>query len=241
MVYHDPRGSGGSEAPLDPGTLNVAQYAADLDALRAHLGLERFALIGHSHGGLISLHYAIHYPGRVTHLMPVAAQLVGHLPTLEADDVVPELCKDPAFARALQTFQEGVGAIITGELSDDEATAFMRRVVPIYFKDQRHAAILHDFLAHHKLSARTMRETSLRDGGFPVMDRAQEILAPTLVLAGKYDILCPSSGENALARAIPGAKLALFEKSAHFPWVEEADAFFDTVRGFLAPELAARQ
>lgn len=240
LVYHDPRGSGGSGHPDDPDTLNVAQYAADLDALRAHLGLDRIAVVGHSHGGLIALHYAIHYAIRVSHLLPLAAQLVGRLDGVEDDeDFVTELCRDPAFALALRALHEGAGeAILSGD--DATATAFLRRIGPVYFKDQRHASTLEAFLRAHPVPGRTLRETSMRDGGFPVTERAREIRARTLVLAGRYDVLCPAAGLRALAREIPDARLAVFDGSAHFPWLEEPDAFFAAVRSFLLAEAAPR-
>jgi proline iminopeptidase len=33
---------------------------------------------------------------------------------------------------------------------------------------------------------------------------------------------------------IPGAELVVFERSGHFPYVEEPDLFFGTVRSWLA-------
>jgi proline iminopeptidase len=75
VIYCDTRGSGGSERDVDPSTINVGQFVHDLDALRAHLGLERFALTGHSHGGYIALNSAVAHPDRLTHLITVDAQI----------------------------------------------------------------------------------------------------------------------------------------------------------------------
>ncbi|GAA3805135.1 alpha/beta fold hydrolase [Streptomyces chiangmaiensis] len=46
----------------------VADLAAWLDAVLDGLGIGRAALAGHSYGGWIALHYALHAPGRVTRL-----------------------------------------------------------------------------------------------------------------------------------------------------------------------------
>src|SRR6478736_2256941 len=51
LVLLDPRGTGASERPADPGAYELADYVADIETLRAHLGLERLDLLGHSHGG----------------------------------------------------------------------------------------------------------------------------------------------------------------------------------------------
>lgn len=241
LVYHDPRGSGGSEHPADEDTLNVGQYAEDLDALRAHLGVADFALIGHSHGGLIALWYAMRHPGRVRRLMPLAAQIVGRVESDEApEDVVAELARDPEYARGLEVLQTEIGPAMMGSPTDAAFGDVLGRMAPIYFKDQRHAHFLTDFVAANKLPARTVRETSLRDGDFPVARHARDITSPTLFLSGRYDILCPPIVHRALAATMPDARVETFQQSAHFPWIEEPHAFFAAVRSFLAPTLAPR-
>src|SRR5690348_8053658 len=75
VIYYDTRGSGDSARAVAPDSINVGQFVEDLDGLRALLGLERFALTGHSHGGYIALNYALRYPERLSHLLPVDAQV----------------------------------------------------------------------------------------------------------------------------------------------------------------------
>ena len=72
--YHvralDQRGHGES-AWADPPSYAYADYAADLDKVAKELDLRDFVLIGHSMGGMVSLYYASHYPGRVKRLVIV--------------------------------------------------------------------------------------------------------------------------------------------------------------------------
>jgi proline iminopeptidase len=67
-----------------------------------------------------------------------------------------------------------------------------------------------------------------------VASRLGEITAPTLVLGGRHDFFCPPSQANRLHRGIPGAEIAIFEESGHYPFAEEADAFRTAVRRWLA-------
>jgi proline iminopeptidase len=60
-----------------------------------------------------------------------------------------------------------------------------------------------------------------------------EIRAPTLVLVGREDIICPPSQAKIMHEGIPDSELVVFERSGHFVYVEEAEAFFDAVRGWL--------
>ena len=62
LVLLDPRGTGGSDRPADPRDYAIADYAADLEELREHLGLERMSLLGHSHGGVVAMALRGHAP-----------------------------------------------------------------------------------------------------------------------------------------------------------------------------------
>src|SRR5712691_5450588 len=73
LVLLDPRGTGASDRPADPRAYRTEDYAADLDELRAHLGLEQLPLLGHSHGGVVATAYAGRYPHRVERLVLASA------------------------------------------------------------------------------------------------------------------------------------------------------------------------
>src|SRR5579863_8659734 len=58
LIYVDERGQGRSER-VDPASLSLPRFAADVTKLAAALGLERYALLGHSFGSFIALAHAI--------------------------------------------------------------------------------------------------------------------------------------------------------------------------------------
>src|SRR5207302_2077180 len=58
LLYVDERGQGRSER-VDPTTLSLDVFARDVDLLAEGLGLERFALLGHSFGAIIATKHAI--------------------------------------------------------------------------------------------------------------------------------------------------------------------------------------
>src|ERR687887_118030 len=58
LLYVDERGQGRSER-VDPATLSVEVFARDVDLLAEALGLERFALLGHSFGAILTTWHAI--------------------------------------------------------------------------------------------------------------------------------------------------------------------------------------
>ena len=72
--------------------------------------------------------------------------------------------------------------------------------------------------------------------GLSYADRLGEVRAPTLILAGRYDPEASIPCSEELLQGIPDASLVIFEQSGHFPFIEEASLFTDTVDAFLNGE-----
>ena len=64
-------------------------------------------------------------------------------------------------------------------------------------------------------------------------DRLGEVRASTLILAGRHDPEAPLVCSQELSQRIPDARLVVFEESGHFPFIEEAPHFGQTVEAFL--------
>ena len=71
LVYVDYRGTGRSER-MAPEHYTLENTIDDLEALRVHLGLEKIAVLGHSHGGILAMPFTLKYPRSVSHLILVA-------------------------------------------------------------------------------------------------------------------------------------------------------------------------
>ena len=226
LVYYDQRGNGRSgRPPLD--TITHAQLVADLDALRAHLGVERWAVLGHSFGGTVALQYALAHPARLTHLF-----LAGTWAAFDSvDDVAAELARratPPAVVRALMTLP-----------ADDAAARERMRTIA--------ALELRDPTRQERLLARTVFDAAANRRSIeigPMHDvraRLGEIAAPTLLLAGRFDPYSPPAEAERLAGGIRDATLVWFERSAHYPFAEEPARFRRVVREWLGarPRVAA--
>jgi proline iminopeptidase len=63
--------------------------------------------------------------------------------------------------------------------------------------------------------------------------RLGEILAPTLVMVGRHDLQTPVGCSQELIDGISGARLVVFERSGHFPFIEEREGFERALNEFL--------
>jgi pimeloyl-ACP methyl ester carboxylesterase len=229
LLFLSPRGSAGSDAAED---YSLASYAADVEALREHLGVEQFDLLGFSHGGMVAMVYAATYGARVSRLV-----LAG---TLAAWDEAAQ----GAMERGIEArrdepwFEEAQAAIEEEQAGDfssvDELIANTQRQAPLYFhrwegNERAGRELFSDFAYSEPLHQFNTAE-------FPRLDlRAQlrAITAQTLVVAGEDDMIAgPVCGE-AIVRELPDGRLVTIPATGHFLYVEQPEAFRAALTEFL--------
>ena len=121
----DLRGHGRSGPPSD-GQFGVQAQVGDLDTVVGALGLERFALVGHSFGAAIALEYAAARPERVSHL--VVADPVGDGTQTPDAEIRPflEALDSPAYTETIEGYWSSIagsdGAVLERLLADLRAT-----------------------------------------------------------------------------------------------------------------------
>ncbi|MFD4370766.1 alpha/beta fold hydrolase [Streptomyces sp. NPDC058486] len=232
LVLLDARGTGASDAPADPGTYRCDRQVDDVEALRAHLGLERIDLLGHSAAGNLAVLYAAAHPGRIRSLVLVTsvARALGIVTT------------DEEWDRAVAVFADRDGypearAALDAIGPDTPLPRVYELAAPFSYGRWDGPA-----REHAAAGAREMHwEAAVLyhgDGAYdPEATRRAlgALTAPVLVLAGEYDA-GPTPGQAAAAAAhFPDAELVVQPGAGHYPWVDDADAFVRTVAAFLDP------
>lgn len=231
LVILHPRGSGLSAAPRD-GSYALEDYTADLEALRMHLQLERPALIGWSHGGMVALKYAIEYPGRLSRLIlyDTAAYFGDFLDDI--DSAVQAFRDEPWFESSYQALKaEWAGDYET----DEDMAALWADEMKFYFHEFGDEA-----RAYHQrtrnLPVRVAPLKAFNDHEAETMDLRPglaSIKIPTLVIVGEDDFITDVKMAEEMVRYLPDARLQVFERAGHFVHVERPRAFAEAVRTFF--------
>jgi pimeloyl-ACP methyl ester carboxylesterase len=129
-----------------------------------------------------------------------------------------------------------LGALQTvGTITDDEKiTAALRDLLPIYFA---HYWDREDELRELRETITCTYISSLDENGEPdiIDDRATlpALTVPTLVVVGRYDVICGPRWAQELHTLIPQSQLVMLEDSGHLGHVEEPEAFAGAVRTFV--------
>jgi proline iminopeptidase len=225
VVTWDARGSGASDA-VPPYT--HAQWVADWDALRAHLGDERIVVKGGSYGGYVALEYTLAHPERVRALV---------LRDTSASRTFEAMAKANALARA-QEFPditpELLDMVFDGRVPDDATMrAAYATLAPLYDAktDPSKAA---ERVAAAVVRADTHNQAFSKNlPNYDLTDRLHEIQVPVLITVGRHDWITPVAASEEIAAGIPHAELVVFEHSGHSPQLEENELWVATVRDFL--------
>jgi pimeloyl-ACP methyl ester carboxylesterase len=233
LVLLNPRGTGASDRPADPHCYQVDDYVADLEELRAHLGLEAMLLLGHSHGGVVAQAYAATHPGRVRRLV-LASTLARFGPEQEAAmragmDRRSGQPWYPDAAMALEAEQAGEF------VNDQELGDLVFRELPLYFAHYGavEAGYL-DTLRSENINGDTLKLFNQEIfTTFDLRSRLPNITAPTFVITGDDDFICGPLCAAEISAAIPGAREFIVGDSGHMVFVEQPQVFHDQVADFL--------
>lgn len=226
VVLYDQRGtgaSGGTSGRIAAGAAQTMEaQVADLEAVRASLGVDRVDLLGDSYGGLLVSAYGAAHPEHVRRM-------------ILSDSAAP------GFARLHPRLEEFFPDVVAGE---KQTLAGMDAAKAADTELRDHFRMI--FYSQEKLGEYLARATDL--GSSPAvgeavgtaiakLDLTAQMAAfrfPVLVLQGRYDANVTPDVSWAVAHSIPGAKLVMFERSGHLPYYEEPEKYAAVVEGFLA-------
>jgi 3-oxoadipate enol-lactonase len=210
VVLYDKRGHGLSDAPRGP--YRIADHAADLLALLDRLGIERFALVGLSVGGMIAQMIAADHPARVAALV---------------------LCDTAAKIGDSATWDARIEAVEYKGL-EPIATSVLERWFTRDYRARETAAMAgwRNMLTRQPPGGYAATRAAIRDADLRA--RAGTIAAPTLCLVGDQDLSTPPDLVRGTADLIPDSRFAVIPLAGHIPCVEQPDILAGHIRGHLA-------
>ncbi|MCB9849674.1 MAG: alpha/beta fold hydrolase [Phycisphaerales bacterium] len=238
LVYFDQRGCGLSSRPQFSEAYSIERLVEDLENLRKALGHEKISLIAHSSGGAVAARYALEHREHVDKLVIVSSWASSDMITKTSVlGLVLMSHKDQdALADVLRKLREEQRDFNDEELGEMQKSfypaQFFGKMTPEFREDWNRRAKL-SALAYHALSTEYFGKTTDPQHLDLRPQLAQLAGVPTLVIAGRFDIVTPPGTVKAYADGIPGARFEVFEKSGHHPFVEENERFVKLVREFL--------
>jgi proline iminopeptidase len=217
VVTYDQRGTGQSTKPSNGYALT--EYAADLEAIRKAVGIQKVHIFGHSWGGIIAMCYAAAYPQNVRSII-----LMG---------------SGPPTREAAQAGQVGLNKRIAGlqeqgiiaRTQPENIKNLIEFILPAYFSDPRFPAPAE--LKNTDFNAATYQQTLAALGDWDLSMDVAKLTHPVLFMWGEDDpfgLPMAEATKNAMSNA--EVEFIVLKECGHY-WHECDDMFFSHVRAFL--------
>ena len=211
-ITFDNRGIGAS--PITPGPYRIEDLADDVHALHQALGLAPCIAIGSSMGGAICQEWALRHPADVSAV--VLSNTWG---------------RTDAFLRVL--FEHWISLAGQGRAEPlmDSLLLFSMSAAYLAAKPE----VVAEFRASLPPDIAGFRAAAAACLGHDAMGRLGELAQPTLVLAGRHDILTRPELSSELADVLPYARLELLE-AGHMTFWETPETWGAAVTRWLRTE-----
>jgi pimeloyl-ACP methyl ester carboxylesterase len=202
VVALDYRGLGQSKPSAEPSTL--PRLAEDVRALLAHLRIERAAVAGLSMGGYLSFELYRQAPGLFRGLVLCDTKA-------SADTEEAKAMREKFAQTALEKGLEWVADEMIPKLLRPDPDPAVAREVREIIRRGTPAGV-----------AAAQRGMAQRPDSTPTLAK---IACATLVIVGDQDTLTPLKDSQAMAKAIPGARLVKVKGAGHLANLENVEAF----------------
>jgi proline iminopeptidase len=231
VIFYDQRGSGNSVGPVDESTIKLDYFIEDVEAIRQAFHFEKISILGHSWGGHLAMHYAIHHPEHIDKLI-----LVSSAAATSSDFALymkEGASRLSSHAEEMQTISQSA-AFLSGD--PDLYSQYMKIIFRTYTfspKDADKLNFINSATANvNGFKTYSILEESYLSRPFDLTDGLRKLKCQTLIIHGDSDPI-PMQTAHHLNDSIPGSTLVILNQCGHFPYVEKPEQFFSEINAFL--------
>jgi proline iminopeptidase len=222
FVFMDQRHDAQSNSSLEISKITLDTYLDDIDKVRRTLGLDKTAVFGHSIHSLIGLEYARKYPKNTTHVV-----MSGFAPYSLAG-VADEFWESDASSERKMILKQNMEKIAEDELSrmpskERVVKTYMAMAPKLFYDPAYDLSWIYEVVESNQDIARHLFQVIFKD--YDIAKRPGRVETPVFLAIGRYDYLCPYFIWDDRKDVLPNFSYNLFEKSGHFPMVEEQELF----------------
>jgi proline iminopeptidase len=222
LLYVDERGQGRSER-VDPQTLSIDVFAHDVDLLADGLGLDQFALLGHSFGAIVTTYHAIELGTATAYVISGGC---------DSSDAL--LADVEASVAAMGEAGDLIAATWEQEktvATEEQLKELLRNQMPFHFHGEPPPGYGEPAVGSPEV---LRRFANAGYGDFDYRTRLAEVERPTLVIVGEHDRTTSPRAARVLHEGIPNSDFAVIAGAGHMSFVEQPEAYLEAVHRFLS-------
>jgi proline iminopeptidase len=237
VIYFDAFGRGKSDRAKNRSEYTLARDVEDIEGLRRALNLGKINVLGHSYGGTLAQSYALRFPDSVRRLILVDSSFSGEMWQAANDNSNNELRNQfPETWEKIQQVREQGFNTCSKEYQD--VSDFPPAFLMFYNASSFDKLIEGGGSLNNDVYCAIVGEDAdfVVSGEIGKLDFRQDLRKlsmPMLILAGRFDRVVSPRWMVQYKRYAPQAQFVMFEKSGHFPFIEETDSAMRILRDFL--------
>lgn len=256
VILFDQLGVMRSDAIAEDESYGMEYQIEMVEEMRKLLGIEKWSILGHSYGGMLAVLYASTYPNTIQKVIldcpslwfedsarATAEYLSAHIDSLN-DEQARKLCEKIKIAE----YENPTDVVwdlsnLLCYVTDMELRFYLHGIsFEEYWRSMDTSGITDEMWAKGEQHLTKLLEARPAPDGSPpskvrmtdnLLPMLPKISAPMLLINGAYDPACSRHQIQSIMSRAPKVTQAVFENSGHFPRLEEAEKYTDTVLAFL--------
>lgn len=234
IVYYEQRGCGRSAMPESENEYTLNLLIQDFIELKKWLEVEKVDLLGYSFGGELALEIAYAIPNEINQMILSAPSLIdteiqkiiqitGFM-TIADKNLYNKISKLQHEGLSIEDLYNRIWALVEPETVD-----------LLLFENQEIARKNRAMWKESQLINTGLMMSCLQNNpvNIPLISRLEEIKNRTLIMTGVFDRNTGLPISKIIHKNLRNSSLVLFEKSAHFPDLEETEGFIEVINEFL--------
>jgi len=215
------------DTPDDMNTITIDTYVDDIEQTRIALGFDKIAVLGHSAFGFLSLEYARKYPQHTSHAILIATP--PYFTTSKYNSAAAEFWESDASQERkaiLKRNQEKLTEETLNSVSPDQAfiMGYLANAPKFWYDPSYDASwIVEAFDEFNVDLVNHFYGVILND--YDITGSFHQITKPVFLALGRYDYWAPFYLWDDEKNKLPNLSYNLFEKSGHWPFLEEQELF----------------
>ena len=229
-IIYDQRGTGKSTLDkVNAKTVTMDLLVADIEALREHLKIEKWNVLGHSFGGMLASYYATLHPDRIEKLILSSSGGID----LNLTTYVGERTNQMLTKQQRDSLDYWNRKLSSGDTTYTARIGRGRALAPAYVYDKKHIPAIAERLTQGNSTLNSLLWDDMRRISFNCAPKLKNFQSPVLVITGKNDLLDTETAERS-HKAFPNSKLVLLDKCGHYGWLDREEDYFKEITNFLA-------
>jgi len=230
LIYYDQSACGKSSIDIAPNQMTFDFMLKDIEAIRLHLGLDKLSVLGHSWGGLVAMKYAIAYEERLDRLILSNSMAPKATWWDQENRMIFKRFKPNDIDKRDRLASSGLMRTTQAAPYIEEYMLFSYK--PLFYDTTKLERLSLHITDDYPLRSNVFMHLSQEIADYDLLAHLRDVDVPTLIIYGDQEP-ATSFYLNEFAKTLPNTQRLIVTESGHFPFIEQPDVYFQTIRHFL--------